>query len=340
MQIYTIVIGGLEKSYMQKLVLYLNERLGKSAQVELLEHWEIPEKPEAGKVEKTSVRVPVDVSKCWDTGIGSKAFIAYLTEQHLVNQTLTVTAQECPESTVVYQYQSRDCLYRDIVSKCQINVGQRQNTGQNGDRQRWIVFTGEGQSGALMAFSLLYAWMLSETKKVLYVNFTECSGMMELFELVAQPDDLSDFLLALRRQSADSLACYTGRIDELEYLVPADNPQILRELTEGDMNRLLASIVQSDQYDAVVFVLGTLVCGCEQIFLQAEARIHLCGTQLLEQCAGREKERFVSRCAPGREDALKRITLPEMKCEHTGVTLLYEWRETKPGRLAAELISD
>ena len=30
MQIYTIVIGGLEKSYMQKLVLYLNERLGKS----------------------------------------------------------------------------------------------------------------------------------------------------------------------------------------------------------------------------------------------------------------------------------------------------------------------
>ena len=37
MQIYTIVIGGLEKSYMQKLVLYLNERLGKSARVELLE---------------------------------------------------------------------------------------------------------------------------------------------------------------------------------------------------------------------------------------------------------------------------------------------------------------
>ena len=46
MQIYTIVIGGLEKSYMQKLVLYLNERLGKSARVELLEHWEIPEQPE------------------------------------------------------------------------------------------------------------------------------------------------------------------------------------------------------------------------------------------------------------------------------------------------------
>ena len=36
---------------------------------------------------------------------------------------------------------------------------------------------------------------------------------------------------------------------------------------------------------------------------------------------------------------MKRIVLPEMKCEHTGVTLLYEWRETEPGRLAAELIS-
>lgn len=52
---------------------------------------------------------------------------------------------------------------------------------------------------------------------------------------------------------------------------------------------------------------------------------------LMEQCAGREKKRFVSRCAPGREDVMKRIVLPEMKCEHTGVTLLYEWRETELG---------
>lgn len=56
-QIYTIVIGGLEKSYMQKLVLYLNERLGKSARVELMEHWEIPEQPEVWKMKKQSVGV-------------------------------------------------------------------------------------------------------------------------------------------------------------------------------------------------------------------------------------------------------------------------------------------
>ena len=81
MQIYTIVIGGLEKSYMQKLVLYLNERLGKSARVELLEHWEIPEQPEVWEMKKQSVGVPMEGSKCWDTGIGSEAFITYLTEQ-------------------------------------------------------------------------------------------------------------------------------------------------------------------------------------------------------------------------------------------------------------------
>ena len=64
-------------------------------------------------------------SKCWDTGIGSEAFITYLTEQHLVNHTLTVTAQKCTEKAVVYQYQPRDCLYREIVSKCPMNVGGR-----------------------------------------------------------------------------------------------------------------------------------------------------------------------------------------------------------------------
>ena len=115
---------------------------------------------------------------------------------------LTVTAQKCTEKgtekAVVYQYQPRDCLYREIVSKCPMNVGGRQKVEQEGGRQRWMVFTGEGQSGVLMAFSLFYAWMLSETKKVLYVNFTECSGMTELFELVEQPEDFSDFLLALR----------------------------------------------------------------------------------------------------------------------------------------------
>lgn len=136
-----------------------------------------------------------------------------------------------------------------------------------------VVFTGEGQSGCTYGIFVVLRWDYHETKKVLYVNFTECSGMTELFELVEQPEDFSDFLLALRRQSAASLACYTGRIDELEYLIPADNPQILRELTEADMNRLLVSIAQADQYELVVFTLGTLVCGCEQIFLQAESRI-------------------------------------------------------------------
>ena len=86
-------------------------------------------------------------SKCWDTGIGSEAFITYLTEQHLVNHTLTVTAQKCTEKgtekAVVYQYQPRDCLYREIVSKCPMNVGGRQKVEQEGGRQRWMVFTAE-----------------------------------------------------------------------------------------------------------------------------------------------------------------------------------------------------
>lgn len=54
----------------------------------------------------------------------------------------------------MYQYQPRDCLYREIVSKCPMNVGGRQKVEQEGGRQRWMVFTGEGQSGVLMAFSL------------------------------------------------------------------------------------------------------------------------------------------------------------------------------------------
>ena len=74
-------------------------------------------------------------------------------------------------------------------------------------------------------------------------------------------------------------------------------------------------------------------------FYRQNRGIHLCGDASDGAVCRPGKEAIVSRCAPGREDVMKRIVLPEMKCEHTGVTLLYEWRETEPGRLAAELIS-
>ena len=113
---------------MQKLVLYLNERLGQSARVELLEHWELPEKTQETGAEKRAADIKTEEKECWDTGIGSEAFVAYLTRQHLVSQTLTMKEQERSEVSVPglsvsgnYFQMSDEC---QLSSKC--GTGRRQ----------------------------------------------------------------------------------------------------------------------------------------------------------------------------------------------------------------------
>ena len=108
MQNPVVVIGGLEKSYMQKLALYLNTRIGKDGYVELLEGSDRQmdllgssgkqmELLESSGRQIDSVREDMRLQnvrhqreKHWELAVGSEAFVVALQEAGQAEQILIV----------------------------------------------------------------------------------------------------------------------------------------------------------------------------------------------------------------------------------------------------------
>ena len=123
MQNPVVVIGGLEKSYMQKLALYLNTRIGKDGYVELLEGSDRQmdllgssgkqmELLESSGRQIDSVREDMRLQnvrhqreKHWELAVGSEAFVVALQEAGQAEQILILTDTEEEDETHISQYQ-------------------------------------------------------------------------------------------------------------------------------------------------------------------------------------------------------------------------------------------
>ena len=107
MQNPVVVIGGLEKSYMQKLALYLNTRIGKDGYVELLEG-------SARQTDMVHQNVNHQREKHWELAVGSESFVEALQDAGQAEQILILTDTEEEDETHISQYQSRRLL-RGII---------------------------------------------------------------------------------------------------------------------------------------------------------------------------------------------------------------------------------
>ena len=137
MQNPVVVIGGLEKSYMQKLALYLNTRIGKDGYVELLEGSDRQmdllgssgkqmELLESSGRQIDSVREDMRLQnvrhqreKHWELAVGSEAFVVALQEAGQAEQILILTDTEEEDETHISQYQARSVLFQKIIARYQ-----------------------------------------------------------------------------------------------------------------------------------------------------------------------------------------------------------------------------
>lgn len=110
MQNPVVVIGGLEKSYMQKLALYLNTRIGKDGYVELLEG-------SARQTDMVHQNVNHQREKHWELAVGSESFVEALQEAGQAEQILILTDTEEEDETHISQYQSRAVLFQKIIAR-------------------------------------------------------------------------------------------------------------------------------------------------------------------------------------------------------------------------------
>lgn len=339
MQDHTILIGGLDKAYMQKLALYLNERMESGIRVELAEWREDSVNKEAVCFINQSKLPGGDTERendgHWNIVIGTEEFAAALKNQ--ADKILVFSEEMAEDDTHIYPYQTREVLYRKIVARCVQHVGNaRRKT--DGIAPEIIVVTGGTGTGQMSALAVLGAWILSQQKNVLYLNLTECSGISELLHL-EQNEDLSDLILALRRDANTFLGGYTGRLEKMDYICPTGNPQILYELDESDVKRLLECI-QHQNYAAVVIALGTIMCGCEEIFSTACQVLLLKEDGLIETCAANEWRELIRKCIGDKAVNIQEITPQKLYGDVTGSQLLYEWMESETGFMLMQILQE
>ena len=327
MQNPVVVIGGLEKSYMQKLALYLNTRIGKDGYVELLEG-------SARQTDMVHQNVNHQREKHWELAVGSESFVEALQEAGQAEQILILTDTEEEDETHISQYQSRAVLFQKIIARYHsiASIGMQMTTVK---QQHWIVCTG-GNRGILMAVSVLCAWILARRQRVLYVEFSENSGLISVFQLEYGTADLSDLFLQLRKESGTSFELFTRQLEGIDYIQPPENAMILYEIREEDLQAFLKPLSMEGRYDAVVFSMGSMICGCQLIFSQAERILQISGIDLCSRCAAGEEDVFLKKCCS--EEKITKLEVSELSGELPGVHLLHEWSESETGRRIRQIL--
>ena len=355
MQNPVVVIGGLEKSYMQKLALYLNTRIGKDGYVELLEGSDRQmdllgssgkqmELLESSGRQIDSVREDMRLQnvrhqreKHWELAVGSEAFVVALQEAGQAEQILILTDTEEEDETHISQYQARSVLFQKIIARYQsiASVGMQMAAVK---KQHWIVCTG-GNRGSLMAVSALCAWILARRQRVLYVEFSENSGLVSVFQLEYGTADMSDLFLQLRKNMGTSLELFTGQLDGdgLHPVHPPENAMILYEIREEDLQAFLRQLSAEGRYDAVVFSVGSMICGCQLIFSQAERILQISGGDLCSRCAAGEEVAFLKKCCS--EEKVTKLVVSGFSGDLPGVHLLHEWSESEMGQRLRQILN-
>ncbi len=314
MQIHTMMLGGLEPSYMRKLALYLNSRLGEQVRVGIAEN------------PHTCEDVVKDVA--W---VGSERFLEEVKGMKEGSRCILLSESEDVEGGVC-RYQSCEKLYQRIAFLY------RQMEGIVAEavavKERWFVFTTDKAVSVLMAFSMVCAQILGERAGVLYLNFSECSGMSQVF-LLEEGTDLADLLMELRDNGSPGLDACVRRVAQVDYVLPPSNPMILHEIRGGeDILRLIRAVEQSASYQYVMVALGTSCCGSEQFFRRAFRIFHLTGGSGFAECSRQEWQSFIRLCLGERQIPVEQIVLPEVEAESWGEHLIHEWTEGDLGRIA------
>lgn len=108
-----------------------------------------------------------------------------------------------------------------------------------------------------MPFSMVFAVLLSERQKVLYLNLMEFSGFLELFDLAGEYD-FGDVLLRLRegRLSSELFWRSVYEADGVYYIPPFSNPENLKEMDLEDFTAFLDYVDRNTDFAAIVFDFG------------------------------------------------------------------------------------
>lgn len=166
-------------------------------------------------------------------------------------------AMEYGTCAYAFRYQPMEAVWHEIQT---LAGGKKRETAEMGTLMEGIEVIGVYspiRHEMQMPFATVLSEMLSENRKVLYVNLMEHSGFLELFQLAGEYD-FGDIILRLRnkRLHPEAFLRSVYGIDRMYYIPPFVNPENLHDFSMEDYLSFLAFLEEQTDFDTVLFDFG------------------------------------------------------------------------------------
>lgn len=201
-----------------------------------------------------------------------------------------------------------------------------------GIRQLWYGVVSPVRHPSILPFACTLAGELGREKRVLLMVFMEFSGICQLLE-ISESTGMESFLFRLRQREQISEIPFpqVSILPGFDLLCGPDNPMVLYELNDQDVNRLMERIQFCQEYDAVVWVGGNMLQGIGELFHRSEHIFAIGKGDRYSRCCQREFEMFFDKLQQGDTESLINVRLPEVFGTQTGEHLLWQWEHSAVG---------
>lgn len=159
----------------------------------------------------------------------------------------------------IFRYQRGSEILRQIFQIYEQNSKKNLVCRCKTTEMEMTAFYAPGGHDLQLPFSLSYAALSGESKKVLYLNLSEFSGMRTLFKQ-KDSDNFSDLIFGIRQKKERFLICLQSVLhhtERFDYVLPPENPEDLYEIQEDDLACLLSLLQEQTEYNTIIWNCGT-----------------------------------------------------------------------------------
>ncbi len=237
--------------------------------------------------------------------------VLLLEDQDLIKVAEDETCNRDSDMRTVFRYQSMEYILHEILAVAQGNENDPAPFVRISEMEM-IGVCAPGQCEMQIPFSVVGAQYMAEKKKVLYLNLTEHSGFMNLFELDCRYD-MADLVVRLRRGTLTQEILFRCiyELDHIFYIPPFGNPENLHEFLFSDFLALLRYLGEKTDFQLLVVDFGGGLDQFSKMLEQCSNIYCLTRQGYFYECQIKQFSEYIEKCTcKNMKDRLHYIDIP------------------------------
>ncbi|MBQ7944805.1 MAG: hypothetical protein IJ326_12170 [Lachnospiraceae bacterium] len=219
------------------------------------------------------------------------------------------------DNSVIMKYQSAEKLLSSVLDGYAKDECCKSGMPCVTQRTRLITFYSPDVQANQTLAALAAGQILSEKKKVLYLNLKPFSGLQDMLEC-HYTSDLSDFIYFALKHS-DRLVYKLGAmkqsVEGLDYMPPFANPKDIMQLSEEQWEQIVDALMEFGNYEEIVIEVSDACQGLFKLLNRSDKIYTLYGESKLSVAGIAEYRHFY-----GKEAFIQRTSF---------ITEPQEWRQ-------------